>query len=151
LAGRGERHINKAIQTNLEQGAVPIAGIGTDIDADPRNTNLPDIGADEFDGERITDVSDENETFPTEYSLYQNYPNPFNPSTKIKYSVPQTSQVQIKVFDVLGNEIATIVKEEKPIGNYEVEFDARELSSGIYFYQLNAGNFVETKKMLLIK
>ena len=144
-------HINKAIQTNLEQGAVPIAGIGTDIDADPRNTNLPDIGADEFDGERITDVSDENETIPTEYSLYQNYPNPFNPSTKIKYSVPQTSQVQIKVFDVLGNEIATIVKEEKPIGNYEVEFDGTSFSSGVYFYQLKAAEFIESKKMILLK
>jgi len=91
------------------------------------------------------------ETIPDGFVLKQNYPNPFNPSTKIKYSVPQTSQVQIKVFDVLGNEIETLISEEKPTGSYEVQFNASELSSGIYFYKLQAGNFIETKKMLLLK
>jgi photosystem II stability/assembly factor-like uncharacterized protein len=85
------------------------------------------------------------------FVLYQNYPNPFNPATKIKYSVPQSSQVQIKVFDVLGNDIATLVNEEKSSGGYEVNFNASELSSGIYFYVLQAGSFVETKKMILLK
>jgi len=97
-----------------------------------------------------------NENLPTEYSLEQNYPNPFNPSTKLRYSIPQTSNVIIKVFDILGNEIETLVNEEKSIGTYEVEFSVGQnsilsLSSGIYFYQLRAGSFVETKKMLLLK
>jgi hypothetical protein len=98
----------------------------------------------------VTGVEEET-TLPTEFSLEQNYPNPFNPSTKIKYSVPQLSKVVIKVFDILGNEIETLVNEEKPVGTYEVKFKATNLPSGIYFYQLRTGSFVETKKMLMIK
>ncbi len=85
------------------------------------------------------------------YSIEQNYPNPFNPSTTIKYSVPQTSNVVIKVFDILGNETETLVNEEKSAGNYNIEFDASNLPSGVYFYQLKAGGFVRTKKMVLMK
>ena len=83
--------------------------------------------------------------------LSQNFPNPFNPSTKIKYSIPQASKVIIKVFDILGNEIETLVKEEKQTGTYEITWYAENLPSGVYFYQLKAGNFVETQKMLLLK
>ena len=85
------------------------------------------------------------------YSLSNNYPNPFNPSTTIKYQIPELSFVTLKVYDVLGNEIATLVNEEKPIGNYEIVFNATDLTSGVYFYQLQAGSFVETKKMILMK
>jgi hypothetical protein len=88
---------------------------------------------------------------PTGYIISQNYPNPFNPTTKIKYAVPQPSQVQIKVFDVLGNEIETLVNEEKSAGTYEITWDAASLPSGVYFYRLQAGEFIETKKMLLLK
>lgn len=93
---------------------------------------------------------------PIEFLLCQNWPNPFNPSTKIKYSVPKSSNVVIKVFDILGNEIETLVNEEKPAGTYEIEFNShsgevRNLPSGIYFYQIQAGSFVKTKKMLLLK
>ena len=88
---------------------------------------------------------------PTEFLLSQNWPNPFNPSTKIKYSIPQSSQVQIKVFDVLGNEIETLVNEEKPAGTYEITWNAANLPSGVYFYQLKAESFIETKKMTLMK
>jgi CubicO group peptidase (beta-lactamase class C family) len=95
---------------------------------------------------------------PLTYMLEQNYPNPFNPSTKIKYSVPQSSQVQIKVFDVLGSEVATLVNEEKNAGNYSVEFNAASIPSGVYFYQLKvypaiggAGDYISTKKMILLK
>jgi Secretion system C-terminal sorting domain len=87
----------------------------------------------------------------TTYTLEQNYPNPFNPNTKIKYSVSQSSNILIRVFDILGNDIVTLVNTEKPIGSYEVEFDASKLPSGIYFYQLKAGSFVQTKKMVLLK
>jgi hypothetical protein len=86
-----------------------------------------------------------------EYILFQNYPNPFNPATNIKYSVVERSFISLKVYDVLGNEITTLVNEEKIIGNHEVEFDAREFTSGIYFYQLKANNFTKAKKMLLLK
>ena len=93
---------------------------------------------------------------PIDFSLEQNYPNPFNPSTKIKFKIPgqarnDNTMVTLKIFDVLGNEITTLVSEQKPAGTYEVEFNGNNLPSGIYFYQLKAGSFVETKKMVLIK
>jgi hypothetical protein len=85
------------------------------------------------------------------YSLEQNYPNPFNPSTKIQYSIPNTSNVIISVFDILGNKIETLVNEEKQAGTYEITWFAEGLPSGVYFYQMQAGFFIETKKMLLMK
>jgi len=94
---------------------------------------------------------DKNNFVVTNFNLEQNFPNPFNPSTKIEYSVPQSSTVVIKVFDILGNEIETLVKEEKPTGTYEITWYAEGLPSGVYFYRLQAGSFVETKKMLLMK
>ncbi|MGB5847989.1 MAG: T9SS type A sorting domain-containing protein [Ignavibacteriaceae bacterium] len=93
-----------------------------------------------------------NETnLPIEYALKQNYPNPFNPTTTINYQIPELSFVTLKVYDVLGSEIITLVNEEKPVGSYEVEFNAAGLPSGVYFYQLNAGEFINTKKMILLK
>ena len=100
----------------------------------------------------ILDVDNNKKQFLTErFSLSQNYPNPFNPSTRINYTVPYNSFVKIKVYDILGNEIATLVNEEKSAGSYEVEFNALNLSSGVYFFQLNAGDFVATKKLILMK
>ena len=89
--------------------------------------------------------------FAEEFHLSQNYPNPFNPSTRIQYSVNSTQKVTLKVYDLLGREITALVNEEKPAGQYEVEFNGTNLPSGIYFYQLKAGSFVETKKMILLK
>ena len=89
--------------------------------------------------------------YPKGYILYPNYPNPFNPATKINFQIPELCFVSLKVYDVLGKDVATLVNEEKPVGSYELEFDAATLPSGIYFYQLKAGNFVETKKMVLMK
>jgi len=88
---------------------------------------------------------------PTVFSLSQNYPNPFNPSTTIHFTVPQNNQVTLKIFDVMGKEVATLINEEKSEGNYEIEFNATNLPSSIYFYQLRAGSFNQTKKMLLLK
>ena len=88
---------------------------------------------------------------PITYSLEQNYPNPFNPRTTIHFTVPQNNQVALKIFDVMGKEVATLINEEKSEGNYEIEFNATNLPSGIYFYQLRAGSFNQTKKMLLLK
>ena len=86
-----------------------------------------------------------------EFQLYQNYPNPFNPGTRIQYATNSRQFVSLKVYDMLGNEVATLVDEYKSAGNYEVNFDASKLSSGIYYYQLKAGNFIETKKMIFLK
>ncbi len=91
------------------------------------------------------------EIIPANFNLYQNYPNPFNPSTKISWQTPEGSWQTLKVYDVLGNEIATLINEYRPLGNYEIEFDATDLPSGIYLYQLKAGSFVETKKMAFMK
>lgn len=88
---------------------------------------------------------------PKTYSLEQNYPNPFNPTTKIKYSIPEASQISLKIYDVLGNEVAQLVNQEKPAGSYEVEFNASSLSSGVYFYKLKSGSFIQTKKMIVLK
>jgi len=96
-------------------------------------------------------IEEELNEIPTEFLLSQNYPNPFNPSTKIKYSVPQSANVSIKVFDILGNEIETLVNEEKPAGTYEVTWYAEQLPSGVYFYQLKAGEYRAVKKMILLK
>jgi hypothetical protein len=90
-------------------------------------------------------------TLSEKFNLSQNYPNPFNSSTTIRYEISEGSYVMLKVYDVLGNEVATLVNEEKPTGNYEVGFNASNLSSGIYFYTLSTGNFFSTKKMILLK
>ncbi|MBK7227292.1 MAG: T9SS type A sorting domain-containing protein [Ignavibacteriales bacterium] len=112
-----------------------------------------------YDPTEITDVEEPNE-FVTEinFQLYQNYPNPFNPSTRIQYAISSRQFVQLKVYDILGDEITTLVNEEKPAGRYEVEFNAnghsgniRNLASGIYFFQLKTGEFTNTKKMILIR
>jgi hypothetical protein len=92
-----------------------------------------------------------NKLIPDSFELYQNYPNPFNPTTIIRYAIPNTADVSIKVFDILGNELAALVNEEKTAGEYEVEFINKGLTSGVYFYQLNAGSVVQTRKMTLIK
>jgi len=106
----------------------------------------------DFDGQY--EYSDEIEVEvngPLTFALGQNYPNPFNPATKITYTLPQKNYVALKIYDVLGKEVATLVNEEKPTGIYEVEFNAAKLPSGIYFYRIQAGNFVETKKMVVMK
>jgi len=98
----------------------------------------------------VTAVEDD-EIIPMEFKLEQNYPNPFNPSTIIRFAVPEKSNVILKVYDILGSEVATLVNTDMDIGRYEVEFRADNYSSGIYIYKISAGNFVSTKKMVLIK
>jgi len=91
------------------------------------------------------------EKIPAEFSLSQNYPNPFNPTTTIQYSIPKTSFVSLKIYDVLGKEVASLVNEELSAGVYDRTFNAANLSSGIYFYTLRANNFTATKKLMLVK
>ena len=103
-----------------------------------------------FNEDGIISIAEELQ-LPNTFKLLQNYPNPFNPRTIIQYAVSSRQFVNLKVYDVLGNEIATLVTEEKPAGTYEVEFDGAGLPSGIYFYRLQAGSFIESRKMILIK
>ncbi len=105
----------------------------------------------DFDGTfKYSDIV-EIELAPASFSLSQNFPNPFNPTTNIEYQFPNREFVSLKVYDVLGNEVATLVNEEKTAGSYSVNFDASKLSSGIYFYKLSAGNFIQTRKMIFLK
>jgi hypothetical protein len=97
------------------------------------------------------DVEDFHTEVPTDFALHQNYPNPFNPSTKIKFVIPKSSFVSLKVYNVLGKQVATLAREEKPAGNYEVEFSGTDLPSGVYFYKLQTGSFIQTKKMILLR
>ncbi len=115
--------------------------------------------------DNLVSVEEEKTNIPTEFILYQNYPNPFNPSTTIKFSIPNVTlslssraesrdegaRVQLKVYDILGNEVTTLVDEYRNAGNYEIDFNASKLSSGVYFYRLQAGGFVQTNKMILMK
>jgi len=101
--------------------------------------------------ELFTDINENYNSLPEHFSLFQNYPNPFNPSTVIRWQLPVRNHVLLIVYDVLGNEITTLVNEEKQAGDFEVEFDANKLPSGVYYYRLIAGNFVQTRKMLLLK
>lgn len=100
---------------------------------------------------KTTSVENSFTEIPNSFFLEQNYPNPFNPTTKIRYQVSAISHVSLKIYDVLGNEIAILVNEEKPAGFFEINFDAADLPSGIYFYQIRSGNFSETRKMILLK
>ncbi len=121
-----------------------------DVVADPPPQG--NIIADNKNNDVISLAKDSEEiSIPTDYALNQNYPNPFNPTTKISYSLPDANFVTLKIYDMLGSEVATLVNENKPAGKFEVEFDASRLSSGTYVYKLIAGNYQLTKKMQLVK
>ncbi len=94
---------------------------------------------------------DDNNPLPENYSLSQNYPNPFNPSTTISYSIPVEGIVTLKIFNLLGEEVKTLVNEVQNAGSHNVSFDAVNLTSGIYFYSIKSGNFTDVKKMILLK
>ncbi|MCW8822829.1 MAG: T9SS type A sorting domain-containing protein [Ignavibacteriaceae bacterium] len=124
--------------------------------SDVADSTIYDKSDSTFAIDRFLSIDDSSRLLPKEFSLSQNFPNPFNPSTKIKFQIPGQARndnavFTLNVYDVLGNEIATLINEEKQPGEYEVEFNGSELPSGIYFYQLKAGNYIETKKMMLLK
>ena len=96
-------------------------------------------------------TSSELENLPTEFTLNQNYPNPFNPTTVINYDIPEATNVVLTVYNMLGQKMTTLVNENKSAGRYSINFDATLFSSGVYIYRLEAGQFVSTKKMMLIK
>ncbi|MBL1213044.1 MAG: T9SS type A sorting domain-containing protein [Ignavibacteriae bacterium] len=138
IVGRGTDHLNSVTKAReLSQFAQQVY-----------DNNFEDLP---------TGIDDDKNLIVNEFKLYQNYPNPFNPSTTIKFTIPPnvgTSRdlsLRLKIYDILGREVKTLVNEQKPAGTYEVQFDASSLSSGVYFYQLSAGSFVETKKLMLLK
>ncbi|MGC8858889.1 MAG: T9SS type A sorting domain-containing protein, partial [Ignavibacteria bacterium] len=96
-------------------------------------------------------VQNNTSTLPMEYRLSQNYPNPFNPVTKISFDIPKQGLVTLKVYDVLGREVRTLINEVKNAGSYTVDFNASELASGVYFYKLEVNGFTDVKRMMLIK
>lgn len=118
-------------------------------------TGVYDIGESEPSNEASVTVTrinnDEDKNIPDEFKLFQNYPNPFNPTTTIKYLLPAKSNVTMEIYDVLGKEIKLLLNEIQVQGSYEIKFNAESLTSGIYFYRITAGDFIETKKMLFIK
>jgi hypothetical protein len=131
-----ETHIYSFIDNNLNPGSYNYRLKQIDFDGSFRHyelVNAVEIG------------------LPQNYYLSQNYPNPFNPTTKINWQLKNSGYVTLKVYDDLGREVATIVDEEKPAGSYEVEFNASTLASGVYYYKIVSGNFIETKKMILMK
>ncbi|MBL1213046.1 MAG: T9SS type A sorting domain-containing protein [Ignavibacteriae bacterium] len=144
IVGRGTDHLNSITAArNIAQDVQVLY-----------NNNFEDMP---------TGVGDDENLIADEFRLYQNYPNPFNPTTTIKFTTspfnPSPYQgegnrerlITLKVYDILGREIKTLINEQKPAGTYEVQFDASQLSSGVYFYYLSAGDFVQTKKLILIK
>ncbi|RJP69336.1 MAG: T9SS C-terminal target domain-containing protein [Ignavibacteriales bacterium] len=156
--------VHSGIQSYKKQPTVLVNGNKVFFTwSDARNEGCGyDIYGSIFDLSKVVSVdNDEKVNLPNQFSLSQNYPNPFNPTTKIKFTIttsPQPSpykgegaRVRLKVFDILGKEIATLVNEEKPSGEYVVEFDGSNLSSGVYFYQLSTYGRVETMKLILMK
>jgi len=156
-------YLEAAINLEEEFGTIPsniylsVAKYGTD-DGSALTGQLPsgnssgNIEADEFYNFNfvITSLEDDIKV-PTQFSLEQNYPNPFNPTTSIEYTVPSNEYVSLKVYDILGNEVATLVNEQKSAGRYEVKFNASSLATGMYIYKIQAGNFNQVRKMMLVK
>jgi hypothetical protein len=103
------------------------------------------------DDETSTEIGDQPDTKPTAYKLYENYPNPFNPSTTIKYDLKEANHVTLTVYNMLGQKVATLVDKQQQSGQHQVRFDATGMSSGIYFYRINAGDYSATHKMTLVK
>jgi photosystem II stability/assembly factor-like uncharacterized protein len=136
-----------AVNTGLPNSQVfALASLNTTLFA---GTNLSGVWKRPLS--EVTAIDEVSNQLPATFSLSQNYPNPFNPSTTIKFSISQAGLVTLKVYDILGRQVATLVNEEKPAGSYEVEFNPARLSSGIYFYSIRSGNFSETKKMIFMK
>jgi hypothetical protein len=100
---------------------------------------------------QLTDIREEGRGIPSRFELLQNYPNPFNPTTTIKYDLPSASRVELRLYDLLGREVTTLVNEVQTAGYHSVRFDASGLASGVYFYRMKAGEFTQTKRMLLLR
>ena len=140
------------ISTNAVAAVSVFAGdVDGDTDIDVLSASALDSEINWYENLSIVSVEQVSSEIPTEFSLNQNYPNPFNPSTTITYSIPKESIVTLKIFNAIGEEVATLVNEFKQVGNYEASFNSSSLPSGIYLYRMQAGDFVQTKNMILLK
>ncbi|MBN1302431.1 MAG: T9SS type A sorting domain-containing protein [Melioribacteraceae bacterium] len=145
LASNGGSNDNEAstgVLHRMDLSKDVLSAVAFDTWADMSPTNLDSI---------VSDVREIPASIPVSYVLEQNYPNPFNPTTNIRFAVPQADKVTLKVFDVLGQEVATLLDEFKNAGTYEATFDASRLSSGLYVYVLSTGKYVTSRKMMLLK
>ena len=141
LTGLGEDYyVMVSVEDSGKYGGTVLEGFLADGEQESYNITLEPLS-----------VKQLNNKIPDNYQLEQNYPNPFNPTTTIKFSISKSSYVTLKVYDILGNEITSLLNENKIAGNYTVEFNAGNLASGIYFYRLQAGSFTQTKKMILLR
>jgi hypothetical protein len=148
----GDLHLSSDTLPEVIDQGIAITGLTEDFDGDSRPQGLGiEIGADEYISN--TDIKRFNNKgiIPATVELNQNYPNPFNPSTIIKFNLPKTSHVTLKVFNILGEEVATLVSDRLSAGSYSYEWDASNLASGVYLYRLQAGDYVETRKMVLMR
>jgi len=158
-SGKIAEDINSSLKTIDFQGVtypLTVKVEGMDIRLMDESGKIMNVNLKDGEDVVISDVTIDRlmvsgELLPTVYALEQNYPNPFNPTTVISWQSPVGSRQTIKIYDILGNEVATLIDEYREAGKYEVEFNAASLSSGIYFYHLKAGQFSETKKMVLLK
>ena len=114
-------------------------------------TNMRESETPEWGNMVVTNVTTSNYQNVNKYFLYQNYPNPFNPETQLKYSLKEDALVTLRLFDILGNEIVTLIHEPKSQGSHTLDFNAGNLSSGVYIYQIKANNFIASKKMIITK
>lgn len=145
LDGNYTLHVsNKLFNYNVGTGQLPLNYYYYSIIAHPGQTDV------NFNF-TLTDVEQDQSAIPNEFSLMQNFPNPFNPSTVIKYTLPIRSMVSLTLYNVLGREVTTLVNEVKEAGKYDIDFNGSSLTSGVYFYRLQAGSFVQTRKMILLK
>jgi len=153
-APNGDYHLSDASPC-IGAGIDSVAGYHappTDIDGNPRPNptgSMPDIGA--YESSFVNTISKTFDKSPKSFSLKQNYPNPFNPSTKIKYTLPKSEKVKIEIFNLLGQKINTLLNKQMPSGSHEVEFIAKDLPSGVYLYRIEAGEYQEVKKMILLE
>jgi len=161
LAGSGSLDITSGASTYTQFNFDPTSGnsgtpdsLWIQFEMVSNSSSNPGIGSyaliDQLSLGGTSDVKQINQN-PTGYSLQQNYPNPFNPSTSIEFSIPQESLVELKVFDILGNEVSTLTNNIYPAGNYKADFNGDNFPSGIYIAKMIAGNFTQTRKMILIK
>ena len=154
------RSLDENYKIQLDSDSSKNGGVIPDIHVPLDRENMRAMYVDSVDVElnyaitylnSINSLNDEINIRPNEIHLFQNYPNPFNPITTIDYQIPKSGFITLKIYDVLGNEIATLIDEKKSKGKHKIMFNGTKLASGIYFYKLTTENFVKTKKMLLVK
>ena len=128
---------------------VELADILVDMDSTQYHSFAPDMGA--YESPFVANLIETNTRLPVKFTINQNYPNPFNPSTKIKYDLPKTEKVKIEVFNLLGQKTKTLLNKQMPKGYHEIEYTSIDLPSGVYLYRIEAGEFHDVKKMILMK